>query len=405
MNLNKRALNGVINLSLLKAIDYIVPLLVIPYVIHVLGLDYYGEYAYVQVIAIFFAFFCDYSLPTVAVQSISRKKNRKYINTYISTIIISKSIVVILISTIYIFICFLMVDKFDFMLMFGLFVFLGLAFQNAWLYQAYEVYKPLIIFSGISRLLCLITVPMFVLNESDGDKFLFIQSLMYFFPGILSVLYISFKFNIRRFKIIYLYHVISNGFYVFQYRVINAAVLPINNQVIFLLADAQTLAVYNLIMKGLSALVNFMNPISLSVQPILSEFIDRRGMLIFFNGIKSKILIISLFSTAFLFLSLVFYLNYYSLDGIDWFTYILVFTLCITLIPHALNGLLSQTLNIFGCSKYVRNVILFFTVITLLLLPLSVYYIGAYFVGILNVFMYYMIFIFMLYKIRREFAR
>lgn len=409
MSLEKRALKGVLSLSLLKAIDYIVPLILIPYIIHVLGLEFYGEYAYVQVIAIFLAFSADYSLPTVGVQYISQKKNRSYVSNYVSSLIAFKLFNVVFFTLI----IFITVKVFDFtpsnLFLCGVFVYLGLSLQNSWLYQAFEIYKPLIVLSGSSRVICLIITPFFVNDVSDQYEFLIIQSAMYFIPGLFSLIYVfsRFEFGLRKVKKRYIYHMLKNGMYVFQYRVINAAVLPTNNYFIFMFADAKILGVYNLIMKCLSALVNFITPISLSVQPILAETKskNRCELKVFFASIQKKIALISVLLSIILFFGVSIYLNIYNEIGNDYSIYILIMFLCLTLIPHALNGLYSQTLNLFGWSKFVRNLIFLISVVSLSILPLMVIRFQAIGIGLVSLFMYFTMLTFMYLRLREEFEK
>lgn len=407
MSIEKRALKGVFSLSLLKAIDYIVPLILIPYVIHVLGLDFYGKYAYIQVIAIFLSFTADYSLPTVGVQNISKRKKKAYIYDYVSSLIAFKLFNVLVIILISAFTILIFGIKLNALVLCGFFVYLGLSIQNSWLYQAFENYKPLIIFSGVSRFTCLIITPFLVKTAEHQNEFLSIQALMYFVPGILSLIYSFYKFNYTKIKIRYIYHIMKEGFYVFQYRVINAAVLPINNQVILMYADAKTLGIYNLIMKGLSALVNFITPLSLSVQPILAEIKTKSNdeLVLFFKKSQKKILFVSLVLAMILYAVIIIYLSYYNEIGNDTSLHIFTGALSLTLIPHALNSLYSQTLNLFGCSKFVRNLILSTSLISLSVLPLMVIKIQAMGIGFVNFFMYFTMLTLMYLKLGRIFEK
>ncbi|MCS0305986.1 oligosaccharide flippase family protein [Vibrio diabolicus] len=407
MSIEKRAFKGAFSLSLLKAIDYIVPLVLVPYVIHVLGLEFYGEYAYIQVIAIFLAFAADYSLPTVGVQNISKRKNRAYIHDYVSSLVIFKLFNVLVITIILLCTILIFGIKIDVLEWCGFFIYLGLSIQNHWLYQSFEKYKPLIIFSGTSRFACLVITPFLVRTAEDQNEFLSIQALMYFLPGILSLVYYFYNFSYTKVKARYIYHIMKEGFYVFQYRIINAAVLPINNQVIVMYADTKTLGVYNLIMKGLSALVNFITPLSLSVQPILAEMKSKsaKDLALFFNNTQNKILFISSILTAILCVSLIMYLSYYNEMGDDNSLYILTGVLSLTLIPHALNGLYSQTLNLFGSSKFVRNVILFVSLFSLSILPIMVMQMQAVGIAFVNFFMYFTMLVLMFFKLGKNFEK
>lgn len=398
----KRIRNGIAGLTLLKAIDYIVPLAIIPFIVDVFGLEFYGNYVYIQTLVIFFAFISDFSLNVVGVQNIAKKKNRRYIDSYISSIFLFK----ITSSTLMFFVVFITLNyivNYNFYLIYcGLLIYLGLVFQNAWYYQAKENYKPVVIFSFLGRFICFILLVLTVSNEQDKNTLYILLGLMYFIPGLLSLIYILLNHSFCKPKYRYVTHIIKDGWYVFQYRVVNASFLPFNNQIIITMVDATVLAIYNITMKGLSALVNFVTPITLSLQPVLSELYvtNRFEMESVFNKSKSRLLAISLALSLMLSVILLTYFNYYwngefSLDFI-----FLVVTLSSTLIPHCCNSLYSQVLTLSGQARYVRNVISASMFISVFFLPISLWIVPEYGSGVTNAILYFCILYFLDKKVR-----
>lgn len=396
LSIEKRAFKGFMNLSILKGIDYIIPLAVIPYCIHILGLDFYGYYAYVQTFAIFLAFICDYSFPITAVQGIAKRKKHKYKNHYVSSIFFLKLILVFLVSSLAFLIVNVFIDDTGSFFIAGIFIYIGLATQNLWYYQAMEIYKPIIFFSLLSRVACFILMFIFVRDSDDILNFLLIISLMYFFPGFLSFCYILRTVKLEKPQKKYLVRILQQGSYIFQYRFINASVLPYTNQMIYTSADATALALYNLTMKALSALVNLLTPMSLSVLPLFSELKNSRDsskLPLYFMRTRNKVLYLSLIMSFVLIISIIFYFNFYGNLENRFGPYLLVLFVGLTLVPHALNSLYSQTLNLYGESKFVRNSILFYILFSFPLMLISSIYLPFYMVGLVSLLMYYSILI------------
>ena len=396
MSIEHRAFKSFLNLSILKGIDYIIPLAVIPYCIHILGIEFYGYYAYVQTFAIFLAFICDYSFPITAVQGIAKRKEHKYKNHYISSIFFLKLVLVFCVSSFVFFMIAVFITETSFFFIAGVFIYIGLATQNLWYYQAMELYKPIILFSVLSRVTCFLLMFLFVENSADTLSFLLIISLMYFLPGFLSFFYILRAVKFEKPQKKYLIKILQQGLYVFQYRFINASALPFTNQMIYTSADATVLAVYNLTMKALSALVNLLTPMSLSVLPLFSELKSsgkESELSLFFIKTRNKVLSVSLILSFILITSIIIYFNYYSVIEDKFESYMLVLFVGLTLIPHALNSLYSQTLNLYGASKFVRNTIFFCVLFSYPIMLISSIYFPFYIIGLVSFLMYYAILI------------
>ncbi|MDA0155588.1 hypothetical protein OH460_25035, partial [Vibrio sp. Makdt] len=177
------------------------------------------------------------------------------------------------------------------------------------------------------------------------------------------------------------------------------------NQIIITMVDATVLGIYNITMKGLSALVNFSTPITLSLQPILSELYvtNRTEMMAVFKKSEIRLLSISFALSLMLSVVLFIYFNYYwdgdfSLDYI-----VLVVTLSLTLIPHCCNSLYSQVLTLSGQARYVRNVISVGMFISIFFLPISLWLVPEYGSGIINAILYFCILYFLDKKLRSLF--
>ncbi|MCA0976441.1 oligosaccharide flippase family protein [Halomonas denitrificans] len=393
MMILSRVVKGAVSLTALKSIDYLFPLLVIPYAVSVLGVETYGRYAYYQTFAIFAAFLTDFSYSTVGVQEIAKTKGSSGVKGFVKSVICFKVFTSLVVGPILL-AFFIMVDGYEHYYALILFVYYGLCFQNAWVYQGMENYIPIIAVNAVSKVTICSFLPFIVLSVDDVDEFYLIQGLMYFVPGMISLLYISHWCRKGRIRFRHINFVIKHGIDVFVYRALNASVIPYTNQMVMMLSNEYLLGIYNLIIKFLSAGVNILSPVANSLVPIFSEayYNDKK---IFYESFRKAMLVIlsiSIASCAALTVAGTIYFSY-EFDKVQYdlvFFSLLFFS---TVVPHALNSLYTQNLNLMGGSKAVRNTVVIFILLMYCLVPLSLVVSPFYGIAILNCILYYLLFI------------
>jgi len=86
---NKKLLSNFISLSVLQVVGFVLPILVIPYLIIVLGVEKFGLVAFAQAFMTYFVVFTDYGFNLSATRDISihRDNNLKISSTKNSVII------------------------------------------------------------------------------------------------------------------------------------------------------------------------------------------------------------------------------------------------------------------------------------------------------------------------------
>lgn len=157
-------------LSLLQAMNYLAPLLLIPYLTRVLGLQVYGVVAFGLAVVQIACMLTDYGFNFSATYLIAREKGDKVaISNIVSSVMICKfGLFVVSMLLLLVFIFFN--DKYHeyqlFFLLLGLSVF-GQTFQPLWFFQGVEKMFYITVYSSLSRLLHLGAV--FVLVSSVND--------------------------------------------------------------------------------------------------------------------------------------------------------------------------------------------------------------------------------------------
>ncbi|WP_298485359.1 oligosaccharide flippase family protein [uncultured Maribacter sp.] len=181
-------------LSIIKVFNLILPLLIFPYLLRVLGKENYGLIIFAESIITYFVIFINYGFNLSATKEISIHRNdKKKVNEIISSVYIIKGIFFI-ISFCFLFIVFYLSDiaetnKMLFFLTMSLGVY---EFLNpVWYFQGIEKLKPITIISLISKLAFLIAIFLFVKNQEDFLLVPLINGLCLTTPllVILSILY------------------------------------------------------------------------------------------------------------------------------------------------------------------------------------------------------------------------
>lgn len=199
----KKLLNNFFSLSSIQIISYILPLITIPYLVRVLGVEKFGLIAFAQATIQYFVLISDYGFGLSGTKQISQNINNKskIINIF-STLIFLKIFFIIssfitLILMIYNFKIFYE-SKEIFLLTFGIVI--GQALFPVWFFQGIEKMKITALINIIPKIFFTLSIFLIVKNEEDYLLVPIINSLGFIFSAILS-LYISFK--VYKIKIIF----------------------------------------------------------------------------------------------------------------------------------------------------------------------------------------------------------
>lgn len=219
-NENKTLLLNLFSVGGIQIANYLLPIITIPYIVRVIGADYYGIISYAQSIVAYFTLFVNYSFEITATREISVNRfNLQRINYIFSTVIIAKTLLFVLSSLIFFFICFLFSQLKNNYLLY-LFTYAGvlgnLLFPN-WLYLGFEKLGKISFFSFILKLF--FTLSIFVLLK-EKDEFLLVPiltSLSQIVLGILTLLYAikTYKINLIFVSIKKIKKIYKDGFTVF----------------------------------------------------------------------------------------------------------------------------------------------------------------------------------------------
>lgn len=196
---NKRLLENFFSLSILQVMNYIFPLITLPYLVRILGPEKYGLITFSQAFVSYFIIIINYGFDLSATREISiNRENKEKLSEIFSSVMTVKVILLIL--------CFLImwtilqIDKFkkDFLIYYFTFgIPLGQVLFPLWLFLGTEKMKFITLITIIDRTFYTITIFIFIKTTTDYIYVPLLNSFGYIIGGIFSLIVSFFHFKIK----------------------------------------------------------------------------------------------------------------------------------------------------------------------------------------------------------------
>lgn len=188
---NKVVAGNFLSLFLLKGIDFLIPLLTLPYLLRVIGSDGYGQIMFALALISYFLGVVDYSFVLTGTRFVAINKGSKNRLQYIYIVVNSTRLFLCLVSSVLIVGLVFSIPSFrKYATLFLLFtpMIWGEALLSDWMYQGIERMKYIAVLNTGIRLIFLIAVFAFIHGQED----------LWVYPLSLSVAYIASAFISHR---------------------------------------------------------------------------------------------------------------------------------------------------------------------------------------------------------------
>jgi len=272
----KRLLSNFFSLSILQAFTYILPLLTLPYLVRVLGVDKFGLVMFAQSFIMFFAILVDYGFNLSATREIAIHRDNKEKLTEIFSSVMMIKFILIGVSFVILSIIVFSFEKFssDWELYYLTFLWvIGQALFPIWYFQGQERMKYITIVNVASKLIFTIAIFIFIQNENDYILVPIVNGFGFIVGGILSLWIVNKNFNqkfeLQSYQTMLVHFKDSSQF--FLSRVSVSIYTSANAFVLGLFTDTTTVGYYSIAEKLYMAMQGFYAPITQTLYPYVAK--------------------------------------------------------------------------------------------------------------------------------------
>ncbi|UOY91317.1 flippase [Ectobacillus sp. JY-23] len=276
MSVKKKLVTNFVSLASVQGLNFILPLITIPYLLHVLGPDRVGLINFAQAFIQYFILFTDYGFIFVATRDISlAREDNKKLSVIFSTVMLVRTLLM-LISFIVLIVLLYTVPKFKadsmiYILTFGMV--LGNVLFPIWFFQGIEKMKTISILNAISKVIFTLGIFVFVTDES---KFMYVpifNSLGYIAIGIIAIYVITSHHGIHFVKpskedIMYQ---LKSGWHIFVSNIMTSLYTTSNVFILGFFASNTIVGYYSSAEKVVKAVLSIITPLVQTVYPHLSR--------------------------------------------------------------------------------------------------------------------------------------
>ena len=264
------------SLSLLQIVNYVLPLIVLPYLIRVLGTEKFGLIIFAKVFIQYFILISDYGFNLSAVREIAIcKNNNEKIEEIVSCVYIIKFLLII-VSFILLSIIVFSYAKFAKNWLIYLLTFpivLGQAFFPVWFFQGIEKMKYITLLNILPKLLFTLLIFLLINKEDDYIYVPVINSLGFIVSGLAGYFLLIYKFKVKiklvhRKKIIVYF---KEGLGFFLSRLSSFGYSSINTLLIGIFFSNTLVTFYYTADKIIAVILTFLQPVIQSIYPYFSK--------------------------------------------------------------------------------------------------------------------------------------
>lgn len=291
-----------LSLLTLQAANYLLPLLVLPFLVRVLGAENFGLIMFAQSLTTFFIVFVDFGFNLSGTREVSLARNNKQKLSEIFAAIMAIKVGLILITFSILFIIVNSFTRFSidseiYYMSFG--VVIGQALFPVWFYQGIEKMKFITIINIVAKTIFTLLVFIFIRLQSDYVLVPIFNSLGFIIAGIFGLLFcykfVDFKqpsLGLIKRLLLESYSLFISNFAISLYTASNVFILGI-------FAGNAIAGIYSSMEKLILAIKNIYTPLYQAIFPWLSKQ-EKPKTIKIINKIRPKIILASLLITVFI---------------------------------------------------------------------------------------------------------
>ncbi|NQZ94143.1 MAG: oligosaccharide flippase family protein [Moritella sp.] len=297
----KKLIKNICYLSMVKGVDFLIPLMLIPFVLKHIGFEQYGIFSLSLILFNFGISLIDFGHSLTAIKEIAGKDSNDE-ESIINQVISFRFLFSILVSSLW-FISSLFFDEVSSLIVaiFSIALIIE-SLSLSFYFHAKQEMKIVSLVQLLSRIVSTCLVFVLINNEND----LAIYSALHVLPNIINVIVIfimffriksenyKFKFDINLIRI-------KKGWDIYSYQMLSGLILPITSSFIASVYGIKSVALFSVCQRVVSSIYRLFEPTMFSIYPYLSKFFKSN-----YDTFKSKsVLFLFLFFIASLSFSII----------------------------------------------------------------------------------------------------
>ncbi len=372
----ERFFSNVSSLTILQIFIYILPLVTLPYLVSVLGIEVFGQVVFAQALMVYFSLIVDFGFAMSATREIAiNRDDREKVGEIYGSVMYIKLILTVVSFFIFAIIVFSF-EKFSQEWELYYLTFLSViaqAFFPVWFFQGMEKMKYITIINISSRVLFTVLIFVVINNEADYLYVPILNSLGMFIGSLASILIVRNKFQhkikLYSYEILKKYFLDSKQFFVSRVSV--SLYASSNILILGLFTNNTIVGYYSIADKLYLAMQQVYQPLASALYPYMSK---EKNIKFF------KKIFFSVFALNIMAITIVFFFSQNILDIL--FTssiteeilkifHILLFS-CFIVVPSIMIGY--PFLGALGYSSYANNSVIYASIFHLLGLGILITY-------------------------------
>ena len=276
MSTKKRLLTNFISLATMQGLNFILPLVSLPYLLTVVGPSKFGLISTAQAFIQYFILFTDYGFNLVATRDISiARDNKKQLSIIFSTVMLIR-LLLLAFSLLVLVIIVTFIPKFQhdsaiYYLTFGMVI--GNVLFPIWFFQGMEHMKIISILNIISKSIFTIGIFVFVKGPTEYLNVAILNSLGYISIGLIGLFLVIYRYKIKMIKPSkeQIVHQLKEGWDIFVSNIVTSLYTNSNIFVLSFFASNKIVGYYASADKIIKAVSSVIGPLIQTVYPFLSR--------------------------------------------------------------------------------------------------------------------------------------